>query len=429
MRRSLDMAVRLTFVAATLFGLNGCGGGGGGSNSPSVPAVGTLSQAVRGGPIVHVTRTGWRTEIHNGAVTVKPPVSADGEGFQYVSRGTREALGPQDLRSWAGDRRSLLLPGGAKLTLHAQGDQLKTVSVYDGDESHQIDALAQVIVHSQIDPNIATSRDVSEHDGETAYLRKMGAQWIYLLNIYAQGAAADGSPLDKAVSVSPLARQFTDGVYVYPALQALSPPVTDACDPVAQPRGGLTQVSPGGILTYITRSGEWQVVVDKHTITVSRRIVGTLKWEVWGDPHENLNGKHIKDWESRYRSLLLEDGTKVTMWADGPQKVVEKTSIYDGPQSHEIRNVDYEVRHSCVNTAVAQQRDAQEADGEVAHLTVQRSPASTIGSLFVANIYTENPDAVGEFLWEFVPLGETGEVDINPRMTNDYYDDPRLNNT
>lgn len=183
---------------------------------------------------------------------------------------------------------------------------------------------------------------------------------------------------------------------------------------------------PGNFRT----GGEWRVEVDKHTITVSRLLIGgTLKWEVWGDPHENLNGKHIKGWEGRYRSLLLQDGTKVTMWADGPQKVVEKTSIYDGPQSHEIGNVANEVRHSCINTAVAQQRDAQEADGEVAHLTIQRSPASAIGGLFVANIYTENPDGVGEIVWEFVPLGETGEVDINPKQTNDFYDDPRLKST
>ena len=151
---------------------------------------------------------------------------------------------------------------------------------------------------------------------------------------------------------------------------------------------------------------------------------------MWGDPHENLNGKHIKDWLGSRRTLLLDDGTKITMHADGPHHVVHTTQIYDGEQSHEIGNIGNLVRHSCVNAQVAATRDAEEADGETAHLANLRGPAHVSGYLYVENVYTEEVGAEGidEPVFEVEPLGETGD-DANPRQVNDLYDDERLAHT
>ncbi|MBN9429892.1 MAG: hypothetical protein J0H09_25660 [Burkholderiales bacterium] len=483
MRGSIHRMTPLAIIAAAMLGLSACGdsgqeaasepptdvdgntggnggndggndGGGndggndGGNGSPdpvaSVPASGRLTQRIAKGPISHVTASGWRTEIRDGTVTVRPPVGVnyESDGFQYVSQGTRESFGPRDLRSWQGDRRSLLLPGGAKLTLHAAGSQLTKVSLYDGNESHQIDVVAQAVTHSRVDADLAASRDAGEHDGETAYFSRLQFRagtidWIYLSNIYVQGAAADGTPQDKKISAVPLARQFSPThVDVYPvSTPAAAAEVTDACDAVVKPRGGLTQ-DPAGPLTYVTRSGESTIKIDRHTITVTRTVSWAggqsgFTWQVWGDPHENLNGKHIKDWLGLRRTLLLSDGTKITMHADGPDRVVHTTSIYDGPQSHQIGNTTNLLRHSCVNTAVAQQREAQEYDGETVHLTLLPQPGSVVGGLFAINIYDEQPVAGGGTSWQFVPtpLGETGAGDLNPNQVNDLYDDPRLGHT
>lgn len=180
-------------------------------------------------------------------------------------------------------------------------------------------------------------------------------------------------------------------------------------------------------MAYASRSGRWTVNIDQRTITVIRKIGSTYQaeWEIWGDPHENLNGKHIKDWEGRRRTLLLDDGTKMTMDAEGPQRVVLTTSIYDGAQSHEIGNLGNEIRHSCVNAQTATQCEAMELDGETAHLVILRSPASVAGGLFVENIYTETAGTDDAPVRTFDPtlLGEMGEADIHPNNVNDFYDD------
>src|SRR5690606_29680915 len=132
----------------------------------------------------------------------------------------------------------------------------------------------------------------------------------------------------------------------------------------------------------------WAIKIDKHTITLTRRVgdVSSMTWQVWGDPHEDLNGKHIKDWLGNRRTLLLDGGTKITMEADGPHHVVHTTSIYDGAQNHQISNATNLIQHSCVDAEIAAQRDAQQHDGETAMLVNLRNPDATIGSLYVENI-------------------------------------------
>src|SRR5690606_7549019 len=132
--------------------------------------AGRLTQTALRGPINWVTLEGWRVTIREGEVTVKPPEASGNQALQYVSRGTKDYLGTQELKTWMNDRRSIRLPGGAKITMHGQGSQLLRVSLYDVDESHEIDALTDTLMHSQVSPAVSTSRDIAEHDGEAAYL-------------------------------------------------------------------------------------------------------------------------------------------------------------------------------------------------------------------------------------------------------------------
>ncbi len=403
----------------------------------TIPPVGRLVQAAQGRTATFTTLSGWRVEIANGALTVRPPVGANSNGYEYVSRGTRELLGAEELRDWASDRRSLILPGGAKLTMWGQGDNLLRVNLYDGDNSHEIDVLTMTIMHSQVSTDVARSREEIEHDGETAQLDGIfstGLGWLYLANVYNQPGSPTGVPQERIIAPAALGRQFLTGTIRYNASLPALPAETDAvCDADGVARGGLQQTA-GGQFDYVSRSGMWNIKLGKHTITLTR-LVGDrahFTWEVWGDPHENLNGKHIKDWEDTSRTLLLDDGTKITMHADGPQHVVHTTSIYDGAQSHEIGNTGNVLRHSCVNASVARTREKQEWDGETAFLVLLPSLESTIGGLLVQNIYSETISSPSRApVWSFLPrlLGMTGEPDINPNQVNDFYDDPRMSYT
>lgn len=423
---------------ALAFGLHGCSCSDTNSPAPGLTPAGSLVQKSLRGPISYTTEKGWRIGIQDGAITVKPPEGQSAAELQYVSQGTHERLGTHDLREWAGDRRSILLPGGAKITLHGQGGLLIRLSLYDAAESHEIDVLTQTLMHSKVDSAIARGRDEAEHDGETGHLLAHRAsvnngQVLYLANLYVQNAGADGVPSQQEISPLALGRQVGDTAYAFSDPGPTFPSQTEAtCDETPQPRGGLTQQANGKV-EYTSRSGRWTVNIDQHTITVTRKMGSAYqaKWEVWGDPHENLNGKHVKDWEGRRRTLVLDDGTKITLDAEGPQAVVHTTSIYDGAQSHEIGNVGNQIRHSCVNAQTATQRDEAEFDGEAAYLVILRSPASVAGGLFVENIYTETAGTDEGTVRTFIPtlLGETGEADISPNQTNDFYDDPRLGHT
>ncbi|PZQ17324.1 MAG: hypothetical protein DI564_05795 [Rhodanobacter denitrificans] len=191
-------------------------------------------------------------------------------------------------------------------------------------------------------------------------------------------------------------------------------------------RGTLTQAGgTGSPLLYVTRDG-YTIRIDLHTITVtdpqSRNTV-----QHWGDPHENLNGKHIKDWggepewDGSRRSLLV-GGAKITMHAAGPQGVVLETSIYDGDRNLRMTNTTNTLVHFIHDAADTAARDAAEYDGETAAFDTD---AQALTARYL-NVYNEDPAfqrIEGERL-----LGTTGGC-ANPNQVNDFYDDPRLGHT
>ncbi len=59
--------------------------------------------------------------------------------------------------------------------------------------------------------------------------------------------------------------------------------------------GYLTQTGGDGTPILYVTTGGYLVQIDGHRISFQDPIARN-KVEHWGDPHENLNGKHIKDW-------------------------------------------------------------------------------------------------------------------------------------
>jgi len=101
-------------------------------------------------------------------------------------------------------------------------------------------------------------------------------------------------------------------------------------------------------------SGGYTIKIDRHTITVTDAL-GRNTVQHWGDPHENLNGKHIKDWggapgwDGSRRTLRLGDGSQLTMTATGAHGLVLETSIYDGDQELHLYNATNTIRHHGTN--------------------------------------------------------------------------------
>ncbi len=196
---------------------------------------------------------------------------------------------------------------------------------------------------------------------------------------------------------------------------------SQCCPGQRPPDGQLKQEGGEGKPIEYKTSGGYTIKVDKHTITVTDPK-GKNTVEHWGDPHENLNGKHLKDWEGKQRSIILEDGTKITMTAQGPQGVTESMSIYDGRQNVQIDNNNNKITHRSLNQYDTMKREYQQYDGET---SIFRTNNRT-GVATYSNIY--NQDSAFNVTRSYQQLGTTGGY-ANPKQVNDLYDDPRLAHT
>lgn len=174
----------------------------------------------------------------------------------------------------------------------------------------------------------------------------------------------------------------------------------------------------GTRIRYITQSG-FLVQIDKYTITIQDPWAMN-SYQSWGDPHENLNGKHIKDWgglagwDGSRRTILIDGGAKVTMDSAGPTSVVRLTSIYDGQQNMQIDNATNTILHQGIDAADTTAREAAQYDGETARFTVD----TVTGIALFDNVSNEDSNfTVVPFA---VPLGSTGGC-ANPGQVNDYF--------
>lgn len=195
-----------------------------------------------------------------------------------------------------------------------------------------------------------------------------------------------------------------------------APPSTSCRQPGGRQRDGrLAQEKQGKPVEYTT-SGGYKIKIDKHDIFITDPTgKNTVKHH--GDPHEELNGKQIKDWQGKQRTVVLGDGTKITMTADGPQGVTLGTSIYDGRQNIQIANADNKVTHHSFNSLDTLLRDLRQHDGETASFRTNGN-----GTGIYNNIYNEDADFGITRLYQKLARAKGGNVE-------DLFDDPNLAHT
>lgn len=185
--------------------------------------------------------------------------------------------------------------------------------------------------------------------------------------------------------------------------------------PGGNPGGQLCQEKDGKPIKYTT-SGGYNVEVNGHDVKITDPNGHVLN--SWGDPHEKLDGKHIKDWEGKQRSIILGDGTKITMSATGAQGVTTNTSIYDGNQNVQINNEGNHITHHSANPWDTWSREGRQYDGETAVFR----PTWDGGAAYY-NIYNQDQNLNITRNWD--PLARV----LGDGKVKDYYDDPRLGHT
>lgn len=183
----------------------------------------------------------------------------------------------------------------------------------------------------------------------------------------------------------------------------------------AHATGQLSQEGQGKPIRYTT-SGGYKIAVNKHDISITDPQGNEVKHH--GDPHENLNGKHLKDWEGKQRTVVLGDGTKVTLTADGPHGVTRQTSIYDRNRNIQIDNNHNKVKHQSDDQFDTRAREYTQHDGETARFTTNGH-----GGASYFNVYNQTAD--GNTTHNYRMLGTVGAGGA----VHDFYEDPRLKNT
>jgi hypothetical protein len=124
--------------------------------------------------------------------------------------------------------------------------------------------------------------------------------------------------------------------------------------PPPQKNGGtVTQSGPGQPITY-TSPGGYKVNTSGSTVTITAPD-GKSSVQQWGDPHENVNstdgqansGQFVKNWNAANETIMLPDGTRITMTAPAanqsgsgiqPGSALTSTSIYNGGEEVQIDN-------------------------------------------------------------------------------------------
>ncbi|MFP4497524.1 MAG: hypothetical protein ACLFQV_04875 [Vulcanimicrobiota bacterium] len=183
-------------------------------------------------------------------------------------------------------------------------------------------------------------------------------------------------------------------------------------------RGGqLQQAGKGKPISYQT-SGGYNVNIKGHTVTITDPS-GKNTVKHWGDPHENVNGKRIKDWEGKDRSLVLGDGTKITMNADSPQGVIKNMSIYDGGQGIHINNSKNEITGVSFNPQQTALQEAYQPDGETSYVGYNKK-----GQFIYQNVYTQDRNLGVHNNNKMLAKGKN--TWWGGRTATDHYNDPRL---
>ena len=147
--------------------------------------------------------------------------------------------------------------------------------------------------------------------------------------------------------------------------------------------GGQLKGGDGKPIEYKT-SGGYNVQINGGEITITDPK-GEHKVVHSGDPHEYVDGKNVKDWDEKTRSLILGDGTKITMNAEGPKGVIDNYSIYDGAESIQVTAKGNKIDNVSFDPRQRQWADANQADGETAYMGYNNK-----GQFTYTDVYKQN---------------------------------------
>lgn len=167
------------------------------------------------------------------------------------------------------------------------------------------------------------------------------------------------------------------------------PPPQCVCYPPSQQppqthQGGeLKQGGPGQPIDYTTHGG-YKVNVNGTTVTITDPS-GKHTVTHSGDPHEYVDGKHVKDWDEKTRTMILEDGTRVTMNATSKDGLITDTTIYDGAQEIKINNQNTTVSSVSFDPYKTQYDARHQAAGETAYFGHDQRGALVYRDLFKQN--------------------------------------------
>lgn len=163
------------------------------------------------------------------------------------------------------------------------------------------------------------------------------------------------------------------------------PPQQQCCPPCNQPPmnggGQLTGGQGPGQPAAYTTSGGYKVSMDGHTVRITDPS-GKHTIEHSGDPHEYVDGKHIKDWDEKTRSVVLGDGTRITMNATDAHGLITDTTIYDGAQEIKYDNNASKLQGVNFNPYQTQYDARNQAAGETAYFGQDQSGALVYKNMF-----------------------------------------------
>lgn len=158
-----------------------------------VPAKGSLSQASATEPYVYKTADGWTITID-----LKNTIKIQHATYQHYNlelwgivssgdlSGNHENLNGKHIKDRLTNKRSFILPGGTKITMHVKDLSyavLTAVSIYDGAEGHHINATCHIIEYSGTNATITQQLDSRQADGETAAI-EISDNGLLFVNIY-----------------------------------------------------------------------------------------------------------------------------------------------------------------------------------------------------------------------------------------------------
>lgn len=101
------------------------------------------------------------------------------------SSANHENLNGKHIKDRFGNRRTIVFPDGARLTIITKGEyeEMISLSIYDGIESHHVNLVCNTVEYSGQSAFISKSLDEAEADGETATF-EITATGLLFYNIY-----------------------------------------------------------------------------------------------------------------------------------------------------------------------------------------------------------------------------------------------------